>query len=116
MSLNWNAKACGDVWDELDPNKRESLIFATMFVDMGEITQKNHVEFYHRYVQFNMACGYPDLYLELADVKAAIGLTTNVATTTPAAWRKWLIQKLEEKAAEKVIAQARKLEEVPSGE
>lgn len=115
MSLNWNAKACGDGWEALDPNKRESLIFATMFVDMGEITEKNHEEFYTRYIQFNMACGYQDLYLTLDDVKTAIGLSTNVFTTTPAAWRKFLIKKLEEKAAEKLRA-ARKALEVPNGQ
>lgn len=101
MSLNWNATKIKG-WDEVDPNKRESLIFATMFVDMGEITEKNHEEFYERYVQFNMACGYPDLYLSLDDVKGAIGLSTNVFTTTTAAWRKRLIRILEDKARDKM--------------
>jgi hypothetical protein len=101
MSLNWNATKV-EGWGEIPVNKQESLIFATMFVDMGEITEKNHEEFYERYVQFNMACGYTDLYLSLADVKSAIGLSTNVFTTTPAAWRKRLIKKLEEKAREKL--------------
>lgn len=117
MSLRWDATKC-EKWDEMDPNKRESLIFATLFVDMGEITEKNHEEFYERYVQFNMACGYPDLYLSLADVKSAIGLTTNVFTTTPAAWRKRLVKKLEEKAREKARARTAEdlAKEVPSGE
>jgi hypothetical protein len=102
MSLNWDARKCGERWEALPPEKRESLIFATMFVDMGEITEANHQEFYKRYVQFNMACGYPDLYLTAQDIKDAIGLNTNVSTTTPAAWKKFLIKKLEEKANEKV--------------
>ena len=122
MSLNWNAtKVKG--WDEVDPNKRESLIFATMFVDMGEITEKNHEEFYERYVQFHMATGHGDeLYLTLEDVKAAIGLSTNVFTTTPAAWRKRLITLVQNAARDKIYRDkreaARKLEEqeVPSGQ
>lgn len=99
MSLNWDAtKVKG--WDEVDPNKQESLIFATMFVDMGEITEQNHEEFYQRYVQFNMARGSSDLYLTLEDVKGAIGLSTNVFTTTPAAWRKRLIRLIEDRSRE----------------
>jgi hypothetical protein len=114
MSLNWDATKCGERWEALPPEKRESLIFATMFVDMGEITEANHKEFYKRYVQFNMACGYPDLYLTLRDVRDAIGLSTNVSTTTPAAWKKFLLKKLDEKASEKVRA-LEKEEEVANG-
>ena len=106
MSLNWNAtKVKG--WDEVDPNKRESLIFATMFVDMGEITEKNHEDFYQRYVEFNLACGYQDLYLSLEDVKSAIGLTTNVFTTTPAEWRKRLVRLIQDKARDKMYRDKR---------
>lgn len=115
MSLNWNAKKV-EGWDEMDPNKRESLIFATMFVDMGEITEKNHEEFYLRYVQFHMATGQKDdLYLSQDDVKGAIGLSTNVFTTTPAAWRKRLVTFVENAARDKMYrdkrAAAAKLEQ-----
>lgn len=106
MSLNWNATKCGDAWKALDPSVQESLIFHTMFVDMGEITEANHQEFYERYVQWNMALGYgtSDLYLSAGDVKAAIGLTTNVFTTTPAAYRKRLAKIMQEKAHEKAVS------------
>jgi hypothetical protein len=114
MSLNWDATKCGEAWEKLPPEKRESLIFATMFVDMGEITEANHKEFYKRYVQFNMACGYPDLYLTGKDVKDAIGLNTNVFTTTPAAWKKFLLKKLDEKANEKVFSAFKELEKEAS--
>lgn len=100
MSLNWDARKCTEAWKELDPAKQESLIFGTMAADMGEITEENHEEFFKRYTMFYMACGYPDPYLTLADVKAGIGLSTNVFTTTPAAFRKRLSKVLEDKAQE----------------
>lgn len=107
MSLNWNATKV-EGWNEVDPGKKESLIFATMFVDMGEITEKNHEAFYERYVQFHMATGHgEDLYLTLEDVKGAIGLTTNVFTTTPAAWRKRLITLVENAARDKMYRDKR---------
>jgi hypothetical protein len=87
-----------------------------MFVDMGEITEKNHEEFYERYVQFNMACGYADLYLSADDVKDAIGLSTNVFTTTPAAWRKRLVKILEDKARERVYRLKREAEAAAKAE
>jgi hypothetical protein len=89
MSLNWNAKNV-EGWEEIPWEKRESAIFATMIVDLGEITLSNHVEWFERYTAYNFACGW-DNYLSFADVKAMIGLTTNVSNTTPAAHRKRVV-------------------------
>ena len=56
MSLNWDATKA-EHWEDLDWDKKESLIFATMAVDMGEITEKNYEEFFKRYVMFCDATG-----------------------------------------------------------
>jgi hypothetical protein len=94
MSLNWNARDCGNSWYDLDSATRDSLIFATYAVDMGEITERNFVQFYHRYVMWNIALGYRDVFLKETDVEAAIGLKTNVITTTDAAFKKSLLLRI----------------------
>jgi hypothetical protein len=111
MSLNWDARKCGDAWDALDPNHKESLIFSTMSVGIGVITEENHLEWYGRYLQTYHAYGWGDPYLSLADVKAAIGLSTNVfPKETQAAFRKKLVRIIEEKTAEKVRQAVKELE------
>lgn len=117
MSLNWNATKCGEAWEALDPYKRESVIFHTMFTDMGQITEANAEEFFQRYIMWNRALGNDaPLYLSAADVKAAIGLSTNVATTTFAAYKKRIIKVMEQKAHEMAHHQFKLLEEEQSNE
>jgi hypothetical protein len=74
----------------------ETLIFATMAVDMGEITEKNYQQFYQRHRWFLRAAGinprdYTDAGYSEEVVKAHIGLKTNVFTTTEAAYKKRLL-------------------------
>lgn len=103
MSLNWDATKA-EHWEDLEPQKQESLIFATMAVDMGEITEKNYEEFFKRYAMFSSAADQ-QRYLTLEDVKAGIGLRTNVSTTTPAAFRKRLVSILERHAEDAIYYQ-----------
>lgn len=66
------------------------IAFTTMSVDIGEITAENAEEFYCR------ACLLNDIYasasierpqeITLAEIKAHIGLRTNVITLTRAKW------------------------------
>jgi hypothetical protein len=63
----------------------ESIIWATMLVDMGTITRKNVHEFWGRYVAMSMDSAP---YFSRADVYNHIGLTTNVHTVTRAAFLK----------------------------
>lgn len=80
----------------------KTLIFATMSVGMGEITEDNALEFYTRYVWVNRVAGF-DIEvgvwdnkskewtfrdLTLQDVRNHIGLRTNVSLETAGAWRK----------------------------
>lgn len=63
----------------------QSVIFATMSVDLGEITEENVAEFYARYLIFNRAVG-SEPYLTLDHIKWHVGLRVNVITKTRAAW------------------------------
>lgn len=85
MALNWNIAKCSK---ELKSTDREwaitdRLIWATMFVGIGEITEKNYVEFYSRYHLIELLFGSfltfknKDYLTTLADVKLRIGLRTN---------------------------------------
>lgn len=67
-----------------------TIAFLTMTVDIGEITEQNAEEFYCR------ACLLNDLYasasieppaeISIADIRAHIGMQTNVITLTRAKW------------------------------
>ncbi len=52
-----------------------AIIFGTMSTGIGEITEKNYVEFYHRYAMVNAGHNLP---FTLQDVRNHIGLSTNV--------------------------------------
>ena len=67
--------------------KTEVLIFATMVIDLGEITEKNCIEFYTRKMMYSMINGCYDS-ITLEDVKAHIGLKTNVPDKTKAKWNR----------------------------
>lgn len=113
MSLDWDARKCDkDAWNALAPEKKESLIFACIPVGIGEITEANHLEWYGRYRQWYIANGWDDPYLALADVKAGIGLSTNVfPKVTDAKFRAMIGKKVAELAGNKVAEAIRQLEE-----
>jgi hypothetical protein len=68
----------------------ENLIFATMSVGLGEITEKNHVEFYLRLGVADSLSQWPGrrTHIKLEDVKAHIGLVTNVSDESITKWFK----------------------------
>lgn len=105
MSLNWNIGSIKDhktvctiiaekddemrgvkAGDELLNPITSTLIWTTLAVDMGEITEKNAAEFYDRYVFANRVCGVTSEDVTLDDVKRHIGLSTNVSTKTAKTW------------------------------
>ncbi|MGZ4659692.1 MAG: hypothetical protein ACXVYB_00265 [Arthrobacter sp.] len=115
MSLNWNATEAPD-WDKLEWPQKESLIFSTMSVGIGAITEENCEEWYSRYLQTYLAYGWGEPYLTLQHVKYGIGLRTNVfPKETPAAFRKKLIRIIEDKAAQQLRAAKKAMEEVSNG-
>ena len=91
MSLDWNITNCNN-WENLKSEKEwgitNTLIWATMSVDMGDITEKNYVEFYSRIkaleAVFGALANGPDgsYFITIEDVKKRIGLSTNVSDKT----------------------------------
>lgn len=86
MALNWNIEKCKNykqLTTEKEWNVTNSLIWATMAVQIGDLTAKNADEFYRRLHiieqegTFLNRAGKP-YFITLADVKKRIGLSTNV--------------------------------------
>ena len=80
----WGCETRGEDYMNM---KTEVLIFATMVIDLGEITEKNCIEFYTRMMMYSMINGCYDS-ITLEDVKAHIGLKTNVPDKTKAKWNR----------------------------
>jgi hypothetical protein len=90
MALNWNISDCNN-WETLKEkgewHKTEYMIFATMSIDMSEITEENAIEFYARLKVVSAAydgawytegIGWEDPTYE--DVIKRIGLNTNASS------------------------------------
>jgi len=66
----------------------ESLIYATMFIGINEITKKNYLQFFARikiYEKVQGALrskGMKDIYYTLEEIEQHIGLGTNASTLT----------------------------------
>ena len=94
MSLNWNLtniknyrEVCYDQDDDLNP-VTEALIWSTLAVRLGSITEKNYRLFYNRFRMLEAVRGSwshtkdgPRL-MTLDEVKDHIGLSTNVTDET----------------------------------
>ena len=93
MSLDWSVRGC-DNWEELtdnqpELNKTHALVFATMSIGIGAITEKNYKKFYHRYLAFLPTLWeQPRPEITLEDVRRRIGLTTNASKKSDAAFIK----------------------------
>jgi len=74
-----------------------NLIWATMAVDMGSITEKNYEEFYRRLIIAGRVFGSP-YRITLADVKRRIGLGCNVTTKTATQFANRMKKVIEEDA------------------
>lgn len=107
MSLDWNLRGIANhetlCWVDSGEKREDgkprmtmngvthALIWATIFVDIGHITEKNAAEFYARMMFFTALRGpfmSGDAMPTAADVKAHIGLRTNVADKTTAQFTK----------------------------
>lgn len=83
----------------------EALIWSTMLIDMGEITEKNAQEFYSR-IHIWEALNVPMIIrtdskgISPKDVYDHIGLKTNVNTTTFAKWRTRVMKSAVEDAGQ----------------
>ena len=77
----------------------ESMAFATMAVGINRITEDNADEFYRRYVSWHVAQGHRDAgIVDRATVAKFVGFRTNASTLTPAAFKKRLLERIEDTA------------------
>jgi hypothetical protein len=91
MSLNYHLDGIEN-WQELQEGEpwiiTEKIIFATMTVDIGRISEHNYEEFYVRTIIADRMSGYPNPRFTLEDVKRRIGLCTNVKNEPYSSWLK----------------------------
>ena len=66
----------------------DNLIWGSMAIEIGGITEKNAQEFYIRMCEYSGASGF-DVPVALEDVRRHIGLKTNVGSTKPGRWAQW---------------------------
>jgi len=111
MALNWNIGSIRDhetlcFVGEGDKRKMrgttETLIYATMFLGMNGITEKNWQEFYFRmsfYERLNGGLrrkwdgeGSEEVVFTADEIKAHIGLGTNATNETSARWKKRMVE------------------------
>lgn len=98
MSLNWDANDC-DPQALLDEQARmitQAIVFATMPVGIGHITEKNHEEFFRRLTEVERLAGayitdwdgerLVERLITLDDVRLRIGLRTNASPLTKRAF------------------------------
>jgi hypothetical protein len=125
MSLNWNIsevenyqQLCWVPTGEVDEDGKElkrlsgvtdALIWLTMMVDLGSITEKNYRDFALRVRMYESIFGpmLRDRPITTKDVKDHIGLRTNVAPTT---WAKFLFR-MRDLLFEKIDEDIRDMEE-----
>jgi len=102
MSLDWYVADVDNYkercWVECDGDKylspvTDTLIWAAMRIGMNGITEKNWKEFYARMLldpRSRREDGY--LFIKPEDVKAHIGLSTNVSSVSRTKWFKALME------------------------
>jgi hypothetical protein len=104
MSLNWNIQKCDPLakspgnWETTD-----SFIWATMAVDIGELNAKTMPEWKARLAMWRRTSEPRGLFAMLLDLpeaewKMRFGLSTNVTTTTRAAFKRKLADFVEREA------------------
>lgn len=99
MSLNWNGtKVQG--WKDIPNEERDAIIWLTMAVDQGDITEKNWREFAVRlriyqkmFGAYWTVQGNPE-YVTDKHVRQMVGLTTNVSNKSRSAWMKRMAERL----------------------
>lgn len=112
MSLNWNIKNCKDhetLQSDTEWPITHNLIWATMSVGIGEITETNWQEFYGRISAWEDAVGsfsqtkdkngnYKSHPFTPEDIYKRIGLHTNAASMSRAEWEKSIGRYFSQKA------------------
>ena len=120
MSLNWNIENVKD-YKELTDSDDESvvtqvIVFGTMGVGIGEITEKTAEEFFIRLRIWENLFG-PSLIMNgeptkitFAQVQRRIGLTTNVSFESKPNWNTKVARWVRETAVEQMYSEIHKAE------
>lgn len=110
MALEWDLTKVTD-WQDIDPARRESMIWMTMIVGIGEINDATVQKFFERVYAYERINGAMvrtpngDRYTTPADIRRFMGLKTNVwgprgpISKTDAAFAKDLARWATESAA-----------------
>lgn len=98
MSLNWNTTDCVTPTpvDDLEAGQRECLIWGSIGIDLGEITQSNIQEWLFRFKfleTINRSLTTRPMTLEV--IQRWIGLRTNVISLTRKKWMKRVMEQVE---------------------
>lgn len=112
MSLTWSLEKVvnsHDLYEPTDDNQdlrpkplTERIIFLTMEVDLGEVTEKN-VDAWLVRMAMMKRCGWsPRTEITRADIERHVGLRTNVKSTNLPAFRSKLIRHIEIEARDEV--------------
>ena len=89
---NEHCRFCDKEKISLSP-KTHTLIWAAMRIGMNSITEKNYKEFYARILlDPNSRREDGELFIQPEDVKAHIGLSTNVSSVSRTKWFKALME------------------------
>lgn len=114
MSLDWDVRNVKDYktrcWVDGPQGTRqvhpttEKMVWASIGVDIGKLTQKNADEFYIRYLMYSRAIQRDpqERWLTPADIHDHIGLVTNVRTTTDSQYTKKVGQILRDRAEQRL--------------
>lgn len=96
------SRCCEDAKSDENCCLRDALIYTTLSVGMGEITEKNYKRFAARCRLYETLFGTlmhflkKPVFITLADVKMFIGLKTNVGYETDAQWGKRVLGRYSE--------------------
>jgi hypothetical protein len=85
MSLNWSVEKVKG-WQELNAQTTETIVWETMVIGIGEITEKNVTEVAARSEFFRKTVGMDVIPVE--EFRKRIGLKTNVSKEAQGAWLK----------------------------
>jgi len=109
MSLDWDTNKCAEPLPQTDEEKgiRHALIWATMALDLGSITEKNVDEWVFRLIhqkRLGLNYMYIDDEVKPAEVEGWvrrwIGLYTNVSSKPRKQWLKRCCEILEKRTVE----------------
>lgn len=99
MSLDWEISKCED-WLDLKSEAQwpitQAILFETMSVGMGEITEKNWKAFYTRSLLIRRLLQIDPL--SPSDIKRRVGLYTNVSFQSTAKWLARVYKEAEHRA------------------